>query len=99
MSKVRNYELMYIIKPDLDEEAAAAVMERYKGVVEQNNGEITNLEKWGKRRLAYEIKDYKDGLYVLMNFKGTPDLSSEIDRLLKINDAILRHMIVLQEDV
>jgi len=95
---VRKYELLYILKPDLDEEAVTSNMERFKGIVEQYNGEVTNLEKWSKRRLAYEIDKYKDGLYILMNFTGTAELAGELDRLLKINEAVLRHIIVREDE-
>jgi len=95
---VRQYELMYILKPDLEDDAITANMERFKGIVEQYNGEVINLEKWGKRRLAYEIEKYRDGLYILMNFKGTSEISDELDRLLKINESVLRHIIIREDD-
>lgn len=95
---MRQYELLYIIKPDLDEEAVAQVMERFKGVAEQQGGEVTHLDKWSKRRLAYEIENYREGLYIIMNFKGAPAVADELDRLLKINDSVLRHVIAREEE-
>lgn len=95
---MREYEVLYILKPDLDEETVTSNMERYKGVVEQHGGEVTNLEKWSKRKLAYDIKKYKEGLYILMNFKGTQEIAREIDRLLKINESVLRHIIIREDD-
>ncbi|MTI83522.1 MAG: 30S ribosomal protein S6 [Firmicutes bacterium] len=95
---MRQYELMYILKSDLEEEAVTSIMEKFKGIVEQYNGEIVDLDKWGKRRLAYEIEDYKDGLYILMHYKGTSEISNELDRLLKINESVLRHIIIREDE-
>lgn len=93
---MREYEILYILKPDLDDDAVTANMERFKDIVEKNNGSVTNLEKWGKRKLAYEIKDYKEGIYILMNFKGTADIAGELDRVMRISEPVLRQMIVLE---
>lgn len=90
---MREYELMYIIKPDLDEEATNNVVEKYSQLIANNEGEVINIKPWGRRRLAYEIKDYKEGCYMLGLFKGTPATVKELDRIFKIDDAILRHMI------
>ncbi len=91
---MRNYELMYIIRPDFDEEKVAEVIEKYNNLIANNGGEVVTADKWGKRRLAYEIKDFHEGIYVLVNFNGVPDTSREIDRVMKISDDVIRFMII-----
>ncbi|MCR4440606.1 MAG: 30S ribosomal protein S6 [Peptococcaceae bacterium] len=94
---MRNYELMYVIKPDLEEEKTAEVVEKFNNLIAANGGEVGSSEKWGKRRLAYEINDYREGIYILVNFKGEAETARELDRVMKITDEILRFMIVLKE--
>jgi len=94
---MRNYEIMYILKPDLDEESITAVIEKFNVLIANNGGEVTSVDKWGKRRLAYEIKDYREGIYILVNFKGVAGTAQELDRVMKITDEILRFMIVKKE--
>ncbi len=94
---MRGYELMFIIRPDLDDEATEAVIEKVRSTIENNKGEIAKVDKWGKRRLAYEIKDLREGFYVVVNFKGDAALAAELDRVLKITDTVLRHMIVREQ--
>ncbi|HBX23890.1 MAG TPA: 30S ribosomal protein S6 [Desulfotomaculum sp.] len=95
---MRGYELVIIIRPDLDDEATEAVIEKVRSMIENNGGEIVKFDKWGKRRLAYEINDLRDGFYVVIKFKGEAAVSAELDRVLKITDAVLRHMIVREEE-
>lgn len=95
---VRSYELMYVIKPDLDEEKLNAVLEKYSNIIINDGGEIESTDKWGKRRLAYEIDDYREGIYVLVYFKSEPSAAQEIDRVMKISDEILRFMILSREE-
>lgn len=95
---MRQYEMVYIIKPDLEEDAIEAVIERVKALVESNGAEVTKLDKWGKRRLAYEIKHVREGYYVLMKFNGNAEVVAELDRVLKISDDIMRHLIVREDD-
>lgn len=94
---MRNYELMYVVKPDLDEENLAAVIDKFSTLIAGNGGEVVSVDKWGKRRLAYEIKDYREGIYVLVNFKGEAGTARELDRVFKITDGILRFMIILKD--
>ena len=91
------YELMYIINPNLSEEETAAVVEKFKALVEQN-GTLEEMEEMGKRKLAYEINGLTDGDYTLVNFHADPQNVAELDRVLRINDAVVRHMIVKRED-
>jgi small subunit ribosomal protein S6 len=93
---VRSYECVFILRPDLDEERAGEVAEKFKSLVENHGGEVTKLEKWGKRRLAYEIAHTREGLYMIMHFNAAPEVAQELDRVLKITEDVLRHIIVRQ---
>ena len=95
---MKAYELLYIIRPDLDEEATTALVDRLSGLVATNGGDNLTVEKWGKRRLAYEIEDYKDGQYILMNFEGEGRTSQEIERVMKISEDVIRFLTVRKED-
>ena len=86
------YELMYIINPSLSEEETAAVVEKFKALVEQN-GTLEEMEEMGKRKLAYEINYISEGYYVLVKFTSGPDFPAELDRVLGITDGILRSLI------
>ena len=90
---MRKYELLFITRVDYDEEKVSSIIERYKDVVIQGNGTVSVAEKWAKRRLAYEIGDNKEGLYIIILFEGPPSISAELDRLMKIDQDIIRHMI------
>ncbi|KAF1085922.1 30S ribosomal protein S6 [Sporotomaculum syntrophicum] len=95
---MRQYELVFIVRTDLDEETTDALITKVRGIAEINGAEVTKLEKWGKRRLAYEIKNSREGFYVIMNFKGEAAVAAELDRILKITENILRHMIVREDE-
>lgn len=95
---MHNYELMYIISPTLDAEQTEAMVEKFKALIESNGGVITDLKKWGKRRLAYEINDLRDGYYVVVNYQAAPSLAAELERVLRITEEILRSMIVRKDD-
>lgn len=86
------YELMYIINPNLSEEETAAVVEKFKALVEQN-GTLEEMEEMGKRKLAYEINYISEGYYVIVKFTSGPDFPAELDRVLGITDGILRSLI------
>lgn len=89
---MRKYEVMYIIRPDVEQEAVQALVEKFQGII-QNGGEITKHDVMGKRRLAYEINKIRDGIYVLVNFTATPDVVAELERILKISDEVIRYLI------
>ena len=89
------YELMYIINPTLNEEDTAAIVEKFKALVEQH-GTVDEMELIGKRRLAYEINDLSDGYYVLVKFSSTPDFPAELDRILGITDGVMRSLITVR---
>ena len=91
---MRDYELLYIIKTELSEEQTQAVIDRYVGILEGEGATVEKVDKWDKRKLAYTIdKKYTDGFYVLVNFKGEANAVDEADRLMKIDENLLRHMI------
>ncbi|MBQ6214993.1 MAG: 30S ribosomal protein S6 [Oscillospiraceae bacterium] len=91
------YEVMYIIDPTLSEEATAAVVERFKALVEQN-GTLDELVEMGKKKLAYAINDQNEGYYVLMKFTSGPELPAEVDRVLGITEGIMRRLITLRAE-
>ncbi|MBA2872888.1 small subunit ribosomal protein S6 [Anoxybacillus calidus] len=95
---MRKYEIMYIIRPNMDDEARKAVVERFNSVLTENGAEITNVKEWGKRRLAYEIKDFRDGYYMIVNVMSEPKAVQEFDRLAKISEDIIRHIVVKEEE-
>jgi len=91
---MRKYELMYIIRPDLEQEPTKEIVEKFQSVITDNGGEIEKLEEMGKRRLAYEIAGYREGNYVLVNFQAEPTLVAELERVLRITDGVIRYLIV-----
>lgn len=91
---MRDYEIMYIIRPDIEEEAQTSLIERFNTILTDNGAEVEKVDEQGKRRFAYEINDYRDGYYIIVNFKGNEDAVNEFDRLAKYSDDILRHMVV-----
>lgn len=93
---MRKYETIFILHPSLDEEAVNANIEKFKGVIENGGGTIENIDLWGRRKLAYEIEKVTEGYYTLINFTADTDLPKELDRLFRINDSVIRHIIVKQ---
>jgi small subunit ribosomal protein S6 len=93
---MRKYEAMFIFLPN-EEEKRVKVLERLKGIIE-NGGTISNIDEWGTRKLAYLIDDIGEGYYVLVNFEGTPEIIKELDRVARISDSIMRHMIIREEE-
>jgi len=94
---MNKYEALYIIKPNLEEEARKTVIEKFKGIAE-TVGEVSEVNEWGIRKLAYEIQNFKEGYYVLMNFKAPEDLPTEIERNFKISDDVVRYMVMKIEE-
>ncbi|MHB1653236.1 MAG: 30S ribosomal protein S6 [Desulfitobacteriaceae bacterium] len=95
---MKAYENLYIIRPTLDDEAIVAAVDKFSAVVTNNGGEIVTVDKWGKRRLAYEIEDHREGFYVLMNFNGEARTAQELERMMKISDDVLRYLTTKKED-
>ncbi|MBC2576854.1 30S ribosomal protein S6 [Peptostreptococcus canis] len=95
---MRAYELLYIVKPTLDDEAREAILNSIKEIITSANGEVGEVDVWGSRKLAYPIQKFRDGYYTLINFKATVDFPKELDRRLKISEDVMRHVIVAQEE-
>ncbi|HHU91894.1 MAG TPA: 30S ribosomal protein S6 [Halanaerobiaceae bacterium] len=94
----RLYETVFVLRPDLDEEARDGLVERIKGIITDNQGEIVEEDIWGNRKLAYEINKYDTGYYVLLTFKGGTALVKELERNYRILDGVLRSLIINKED-
>lgn len=97
MAKVNaNYEVVYIMDPALGEEAIAAMIEKFKTLVE-TQGTVAAIDDWGKRRLAYPINDLMEGYYVLMTFTAAAAIPAELDRIFRITDGVMRSLIVCKD--
>ena len=95
---MRKYETIFIQHPSLDEEAINANIEKFKGVIENGGGTVENVDFWGKRKLAYEIAKVNEGFYTLINFEANTELPKELDRVFRITDGVIRHIVVKQEN-
>jgi len=91
---MRKYEVMYIIRTDIEQELVQSTVEKFQGIITNGGGEITQHDLMGKRRLAYEINKFRDGHYVLVHFNAEPAVITELDRVMKISDEIIRFLIV-----
>ena len=91
------YELMYIIDPTLSEEDTAAIVEKFKALVEEH-GTLDEMEEMGKRKLAYEINDMSEGYYVLVKFTSVPSFPAELDRILGITVGVMRSLITMRAE-
>lgn len=97
MAKITGkYETIFIINPNLGEEATASMVDKFKTLIEAN-GTIEKVEDWGKRRFAYAIDDLNEGYYTLVQFESKPDFPAELDRIYKITDGIMRSMIISRD--
>ncbi|NIK71464.1 MULTISPECIES: 30S ribosomal protein S6 [unclassified Paenibacillus] len=90
---MRKYEVMYIIRPDVEQENVQAIVDKFNGII-NNGGEVTKQDVIGKRRLAYEINKIRDGYYVLVHFNANNEVVNELDRIMKITDEVIRFLIV-----
>ncbi len=94
---MRKYEMIYILKAH-DEEVIEATVAKFDAVITAQGGTIEKTDRWGKRRLAYPIQDLTEGYYVLQHIVGEPAVIKELDRVMKISEELLRHMIVVIEE-
>ncbi len=94
---MRNYELVVIIQPDLDENALTGVIDKVKGWITDAGGNIAKVDIWGKRRLAYAIRKQREGQYVFLQAEMKPSFSAELDRNLRFLEPVLRFSIVAAE--
>lgn len=95
---MNSYEVLYILKPELDEETTSTTIEKFSALIANNGGEVVSVDKWGKRRLAYEIDDRREGFYTLVNFNGVAATAQELERVFKITDGVLRYLVTRKED-
>ena len=95
---MKAYELLFFVAPTISDEDRVAVMKRIETTIAEGAGKVDNVDEGGKRKLAYEINGLTDGDYTLVNFHADPQNVAELDRVLRINDAVVRHMIVKRED-
>jgi len=95
---MRKYEIMYIVRPNLEEAATKELIERFNKIVTDNGAEVTETKEMGKKRLAYEIEDFTEGFYVLIKLNAEKQALDEFNRLSSINDNILRSIIVREEE-
>jgi small subunit ribosomal protein S6 len=94
MSDVRQYELVYILSPDATEQEITDLHTQVESIVARYQGEFLKTENWGRRRMAFRIGKHREGTYVLEVFKGSGELTKELDRRLKVIDNVIRHLIV-----
>ena len=87
---MRQYELMVILDPELDDRTIQPTLEKFLNVVTKDGGTVDNLDVWGRRRLAYEIKKKPEGIYAVANFTAEPATAKELDRQLGLNESVLR---------
>ncbi|MFP4078598.1 MAG: 30S ribosomal protein S6 [Candidatus Izemoplasmataceae bacterium] len=91
---MRKYEVMYIIRPTLEDAEREVVMEKINRVFIDNDSEVTNVDEWGIRELAYEIEKHRKGYYVVLNVKATPEAVSEFERIINLQEDIIRYIMI-----
>jgi small subunit ribosomal protein S6 len=96
---VRDYELMVVLDPNLDDAAVEAMTTRVSSLITQRGGSVDNVDQWGRRRLAYPIGRYRDGVYILTRLSLNPGLTSEIERALKLTESVIRHLLVRVDEL
>ena len=95
---MRAYELMVLIDPEVDERTVEPTLKKYLEVVTNAGGTVDNIDVWGRRKTAYEIQKKSEGIYVVVNFQSEPAATQELDRLLNLNETILRTKIIRPEE-
>jgi len=93
----RKYETMVILNPTLGEDALTATVEKVKGLIEAS-GTLEQIEVWGRKRLAYEIDDQKEGFYFLINFSAEAEFPKELERVLKITEGVMRYLVIRPDE-
>ncbi|MDO4919100.1 30S ribosomal protein S6 [Kocuria sp.] len=95
---MREYELMVILNPEVEERAVEPTLKKFLEVVTKDNGTVDKLDIWGRRRLAYEIQKKSEGIYAVVNFTAEPQTAKELDRVLSLNEAVMRTKIIRPEE-
>jgi len=91
---MRNYELTMIIPSDVNEEEVNGVLAQVQTWIEGTQGKVTNVDHWGRRRLAYNIAEYREGYYILINLELDPQTTTELERNLKLSERVMRHLLI-----
>ena len=91
---MRHYELMVILDPELEERTVAPSLDRFLNVVRKGGGSVENVNIWGRRKLAYEIRKKTEGIYAVVDMQAEPDLAKELDRQLNLNESVLRTKLI-----
>jgi len=94
---MRKYESLFILRPDLEESKRVELIEKFKAIVNAD-GEMGTVEEWGMRKLAYEIEKFREGYYVLFNFKANTTLPAELERNFKILEEVVRYVVINREE-
>jgi len=94
---MRKYESLFILRPDLEESKRVELIEKFKSIVNAD-GEIGTVEEWGMRKLAYEIEKFREGYYILFNFKANTTLPAELERNFKISEEVVRYVVINREE-
>jgi small subunit ribosomal protein S6 len=97
-SDLREYELVFIVQPEMDEQGMTAINDRVGQIVSAQSGSITTTEMWGRRTLAYPIGKFFEGHYVLHRFQMLPEAADEIDRLLRFNENVIRYLLIRTDE-
>ncbi len=95
---MHQYELMVILDPEIDERTVAPSLDKFLNVVRNDGGSIDNVDIWGRRRLAYEINKKSEGIYAVVNFTSNPEATFELDRQLKLSEAVMRTKVLRAEE-
>lgn len=93
-NSVHEYEMVYILQPNIDEDGQNTISERLGQTVSSFGGEVLNIEPWGRRTLAYPIKKFFEGHYVLLRFNMQPEGADEVERQLRLNENVIRHLLI-----
>ncbi len=96
---MRTYEVMYIVRPNIEEDAKKAVVERFNGILASHGSEVLEAKDWGKRRLAYEINDFSEGYYNIVRIQTADnEATDEFQRLAKISDHVIRYIVIREDE-
>ncbi|HHY70882.1 MAG TPA: 30S ribosomal protein S6 [Thermoanaerobacterales bacterium] len=94
---MRQYETIFIVDPEFETDAVKELVEKFKGLIEDQGGQVAEVDEWGKRRLAYPINDHREGYYFLMNFTANPETAQDLERVYKITNGLMRYLIIKKE--
>jgi len=94
---MRSYEIMLAINPQLEDKELDSLLNKVKKVVKNAKGEVAKIDKWGKRKLAYEIKDFNEAIYVVVKFNADEKKISELERVIKLEERVIRYLLILQD--